>query len=243
MRARRRALRPRVAGATARRAQALRTSRVLIRKASCAPRARARRAPAAPAGHVQHDLITKVERGLLKRPDTELSALAGYAGGSHTSEGGRVCYHSMSGAADYGALGHAEVVSLDLPDADAARAAAVFLDSTCEKGVRRDVQDRGAEYRSVVGFPGGIDSRAGRAFSAAAAARGVRVRAGSGDDADARGTVWVLDSAQFPFFQAEVYHQFHDDMTEVYSAAYHALKAAFVGAGRLRATGCPRDEV
>lgn len=190
---------------------------------------------------MQHDLVTKVERTLLKRPDQALTAFTGYAGGTHTSEDGRVCYHSMSGEADYGKLGHAEVVSLDLPDAIAATVAAVFFDETCVRGVRRDTQDWGAEYRSVVGFPGGINSHAGQEFSKAASARGIRLRAGAGNDGDDRGTVWVMDSSQFPYYQAEVYHQFHDDMTEAYGAAYNALRDSLLSAGRIHRTGCPRD--
>lgn len=190
---------------------------------------------------MQHDVVTRVERAILGRSDEELTALTGYAGGTHTSQDGRVCYHSMTGVSDYGMLGHAEVVSLELPDGAAAQVAATFFEKTCVKGVRRDVQDRGAEYRSVVGFPGGIDSHAGKQFSAAAAARGIHVRTGAGNDGDVEGTVWVMDSARSPFYQAEVYHQFHADMVEQYSTAYYALRDALLGAGRIHRTGCSRD--
>jgi peptide methionine sulfoxide reductase MsrA len=191
--------------------------------------------------HVQHDLATKVERVLLKRAPQALTAFTGYAGGTRTSEDGHVCYHSMSGFADYGELGHAEVVSLDLPDQLSPAVAAIFFDETCVHGVRRDVQDRGAEYRSVLGFPGGINSFAGQQFLAAATKRGIRVSEGRGDDDDVRGVVWVMDSAAYPFYQAEVFHQFHDDMTEWYGPAYNALRGQLLDAGLIRRTGCPRD--
>jgi hypothetical protein len=64
---------------------------------------------------------------------------------------------------------------------------------------------------SVVGIPGGVSGQLYPALEAAAARRGVVLRAGAGSDADTLGTgeVWVLDSAAFPFRAAELYHQFH----------------------------------
>jgi hypothetical protein len=66
---------------------------------------------------------------------------------------------------------------------------------------------------SVVGIPGGASGELYPALEAAAARRGVVLRAGAGSDADTLGTgaVWVLDSAAFPFRAAELYHQFHSE--------------------------------
>ena len=65
--------------------------------------------------HVQHEFV-EAERNLLGRTDSQLTARAGYAGGRAGSDAnGRVCYHNAAQVADYGKLGHAEVVSLQIP--------------------------------------------------------------------------------------------------------------------------------
>ena len=200
--------------------------------------------------HVQHDVVTRVEEGALGRmADRELSAFTGYAGGLRASNDGKVCYHSgalfgNADNADYGALGHAEVVSLALDVSNAtlaARVAQIFFDSTCVGGVRRDLQDVGAEYRSLIGLPGGLASPAARPFQAAAARRGISLQAGEGADPDKRGVVYVMDTARFPFYQAETFHQFHDDMSEAYGGAYNALRVRYEASGAIGPTGCPRD--
>jgi hypothetical protein len=44
-----------------------------------------------------------------------------------------------------------------------------------------------------------------------ASTKGISLKEGKGNDPDTLGkrTVWVMDTAVFPFRQAEVYHQFH----------------------------------
>mmetsp|Transcript_8685 Transcript_8685/g.23234 ORF Transcript_8685/g.23234 Transcript_8685/m.23234 type:complete len:282 (-) Transcript_8685:64-909(-) len=193
--------------------------------------------------HVQNAMVESLEEKLFHRDGKGLTAFAGYAGGTSVGKGGRVCYHNFMDVADYGSMGHAEVVSLALPGGEdgVATAAGVYLDGICQGGVRRDFQDAGGEYRSLVGLPGGLGSRAGAAFAAEARKRGIEVKAGRGADPDVKGAVYVMDTAEFPFRQAELFHQFHDDMTESYSDQYHALKEPLVAGGRLKATGCPSD--
>ena len=49
-----------------------------------------------------------------------------------------------------------------------------------------------------------------------------------------------MDSDAFPFYPAEVYHQFHNDFKGPrYPAAYNALKDKMVENGQLTETGCP----
>lgn len=50
-----------------------------------------------------------------------------------------------------------------------------------------------------------------------------------------------MDTAEFPFHQAEVYHQYHDGfaMGEDYPATYNGLKSKAVAEGRLKSSGCP----
>lgn len=64
--------------------------------------------------HVQHEFIS-AERNLLGRKDNEMTSLTGYAGGMKTGSEGRVCYHNFQSVADYGKLGHGEVVGVTIP--------------------------------------------------------------------------------------------------------------------------------
>lgn len=186
--------------------------------------------------HVQQMIVTKIERGLLHRDTMDLTAFAGYAGGAKVGHDGMVCYHNMNMDTDYGELGHGEVVSLAIPQDGFEDIFNVFLDDICTHGVRRDLQDQGSEYRSLVGFPGGVESDVGRAFKRAAEKRGINVEQGTGGDADMLRKIYVMDSTQFPFHQAELYHQFHDDMMERYSQSYHQLRAKLSHAGHLHKT-------
>jgi hypothetical protein len=98
----------------------------------------------------------------------------------------------------------------------------------------------------LLGLPGGTASPLFPAVAAAAAARGVGLTlvAGRGDDPDTSGqrTVWVMDTAAFPFYQGEVYHQFHDGFMpgENYpEKEYNGIRTRAYQAGRLQPTGCP----
>jgi len=143
---------------------------------------------------------------------------------------------------DYGWLGHAEVVSLELPTLAAQRVFEHFLDSVCVSGYRRDLQDEGAEYRSLVGLPGGLEGELGQVFASVAHRRDVVVHAGEGSDGDTSGAIWVMDTAKFPFHQAEDYHQFHDDMVDAYGNTYNNLREKYTAQGTINYTGCPQDE-
>lgn len=61
--------------------------------------------------HIQHEFV-EAERKLLSRGDKDLTSRTGYAGGTSTDKEGRVCYHNFQGVADYGKLGHGEVVGM-----------------------------------------------------------------------------------------------------------------------------------
>jgi hypothetical protein len=79
--------------------------------------------------HIQHEFV-EAEREILGRGDTELSARTGYAGGTKvdTKEGApRVCYHNSNNIADYGRLGHGEVVGLTIPEASIGDFAKVYF--------------------------------------------------------------------------------------------------------------------
>ena len=52
---------------------------------------------------------------MLGREPSQYTSATGYAGGKSTDGEGRVCYHNFSGIADYGKLGHGEVVGMTIP--------------------------------------------------------------------------------------------------------------------------------
>ena len=112
---------------------------------------------------------------------------------------------------DYGQLGHAEVVNVSVPADKYSEIAANYVALLNKNGDRPDFMDRGPEYRSLVGLPGGVNSPLFKELEKAGKDK-VEFRAGNGDDGDTLGKrlVWVMDSDTFPFYPAEPYHQFHD---------------------------------
>uniref|UniRef100_A0A7S3TUX2 Peptide-methionine (S)-S-oxide reductase n=1 Tax=Strombidinopsis acuminata TaxID=141414 RepID=A0A7S3TUX2_9SPIT len=138
-------------------------------------------------------------------------------------------------------MGHTEVVNVSVPaDKVGAFAKKYFDDASRYPLGRADPQDRGGEYRSAIGIPGGMDGPLFKEVEAANAGRMELVR-GQGNDGDTVATkkVWVYDSNKFPFYQGEVYHQFHDDMGERYSKAYHGLKDTMLTGGAINKVQCP----
>jgi hypothetical protein len=107
---------------------------------------------------------------------------------------------------------------------------------------RVDPMDRGAEYRSLLGLPGGTSHPAYPGIQEAAQAAGVTLKRGQGNDGDTLGKklVWVYDTQTFPFYQAEVYHQYHNDFQSApYGKAYNQMGSQAFEDGRLKLTGCP----
>ena len=107
---------------------------------------------------------------------------------------------------------------------------------------RVDPQDKGGEYRSLIGLPKGSDSPLYEGIAAAAQRAGFKLENGKGNDPDTLGKqlVYVYDSNKFPFYQAEVYHQFHNDFqSPAYGKEYNNLANLALDDGRIRGTGCP----
>lgn len=182
--------------------------------------------------HVQHEFVV-TEMDTLCRDGASLTARTAYAGGKTTGPDGLVCYHNGEGMADYGRMGHAEVVSMVVPEANFSSFAATFW-KVCSGGQRRDPQDMGGEYRSVIGLPGGMQSSFLPQMKHGASAKLV---AGSGNEGDTLGSgqIYVYDTATFPGHIAEKYHQFHDDMTESYGSEYNSFQEY------ASSTACPGD--
>lgn len=173
----------------------------------------------------------------LGRTDDQLTSIAAYAGNATP---GTLCYE------EYGKSGAAEVVALDVDNVTAA--ALTYFDSFVPFGSvyeRDDYYDLGPDYRALVGVPGGLDGAYGAQLTAANIHNMTLVQ-GNGSDPDTLGTnsVYVLDSDLFPYTQAELCMQFHDDQNAPpYPASYHNLTAALLASGRLQPTACPPNDV
>lgn len=189
--------------------------------------------------HVQRDMVQLESQLLARKSGSEVTSIAGYAGGA-TAEGKKpVCYHNLAfPLRDYSRLGHAEAVKVaKVPEDQVGAFAKAYLDSVVsEQPVGRpDTQDAGAEYRAMIGLPGGANSSAFSQIVAANEGR-LKLAVGQGNDPDTADTqvVWIYDSEKFPFYQAELYHQFHDDIGVKYPASYKSLKDGLLKKGRLR---------
>ena len=201
--------------------------------------------------HVQHEFAaTEVEE--LGRDIPTLTAKAGYAGGNRKAKSSfnpanpskpledLVCYHNLQGVADYDALGHTEVVGMNLPSDKIEAFASEYFSLFGKDSERPDKGDRGGQYRSVIGIPGGMKGEALSAIQSALEKSGkdLKLVEGKGNDPDTLGkkVVYVMDNNVFPFKQAELYHQFHDGFMpgEQYGKQYHDIAKALVADGRLK---------
>ncbi|GMH96243.1 hypothetical protein TrVE_jg6459 [Triparma verrucosa] len=115
---------------------------------------------------------------------------------------------------EYGKLGHCEVVGLNIPQSSFKDFCKIYFSLYDKKGNRPDqLGDRGGEYRSIIGYPGGysnveltsIVKEVSEEFGGV-----VQVVEGKGNEEDRRGGTWVMDNGKFPFQMGELYHQFHD---------------------------------
>ena len=103
--------------------------------------------------HTQHEFV-EAEKSILGRTDDQLTSRTGYAGGTRVGKEGKVCYHNLQGVADYGSLGHGEVVGLDVPEDKIKDISKTYFSLFGSDAERPDKGDRGPEYRSLLGLPG-----------------------------------------------------------------------------------------
>ena len=126
--------------------------------------------------------------------------------------------------------------------------AKVYLSSFTYKGQDRpDIGDKGLEYRYAIGLPGGMNSGLVQELQKVEGGSTFTFKKGAGSDPDNFGTkgIWVYDTKIFKFHQAETYHQFHDGFVsgQQYGDDYHKLRDTLSLDGRLKRTGCPKDEI
>lgn len=194
----------------------------------------------------QNLFVEKFEQKVLGRKNEQLTSIAGYAGSTRTGEKGSVCYHNPKNFSDYDILGHAEAVLVELPIASLEKAFAVYFGSFIEvdpgKWDRPDYYDQGSgQYRSLIGVSGGLANAKVLNAMRQANVHNLTLKAGHGSDPDTflTNTVLVMDSDHFPFIQAELCLQFHDDSIAKYPASYHQLVHGLEQNGRLKPTPCP----
>jgi peptide methionine sulfoxide reductase MsrA len=185
--------------------------------------------------HVQHEFV-EAERKLLGRTDDQITSRAGYAGGNAGAIDGKVCYHNAQNIADYGKLGHAEVVNVRIPISKFQDFAIEYCKLFDKDGYRPDqFGDRGLEYRNLIGIPGGKSSPLASSLVQASIASGDKLdfAIGKGSDDDKPKVSYIMDTTNFPFFVAEQYHQFHDGfkLDEGYPESYNSLARYFVNKG------------
>ena len=181
--------------------------------------------------HIQHEFAV-AERDLLNRNKSQLTCKTGYAGGNQLGDEGKVCYHNFLQVADYGRMGHGEVVGMELPTDQIVPFAQVYFSLFDPKTKDRvDPGDRGGEYRSLMGLPGGTSHSLYPEIVQVAQTAGFILKPGKGNDPDTlrQQLVYVYDTKQFPFHQAEVYHQFHvSSDVEIPGCIYCSYRIALI---------------
>jgi hypothetical protein len=193
----------------------------------------------------QHLLVQDFEQKVLGRGADAVTAINGYAGSTQTGANGTACYHNQQNFSDYGVLGDAEVVEVDVPLASLDKAFAVYFGSFLElqpgMWARPDVFDMGAQYRALVGVPGGLANARVLEAMQRANVHNMTLQAGQGSDPDTlvNNNVYVMDTTKFSFIQAELCLQFHDDVQTPYPPSYHELSDTLGKNGRLLPTQCP----
>lgn len=203
--------------------------------------------------HTQYDMYLLELEPPFSRKGTEATARVGYGGGNNqTGPYGLVCYHGGPAGTMYGDMGYAEAVEvlLDGGQAEAQLAAlaeAYFAGGFVPRGeghwFRQDPQDAGADYRNVIGIPGGVD---GPLYSIIVAKNvnnmplkpGANALVPDSDSID-EDVVYVYDTAEYPFYRGEQYHQFHRNVVlgrEVPDTYLVAAKNAAVARGTINKT-------
>ena len=194
--------------------------------------------------HVQHEFVA-AEQKILHRADTAITARTGYAGGkaSDASPDHKVCYHNALSVGDYGKQGHGEVVAVTIPAKNFDDFVVEYFNLFDAKGDRPDqFGDVGLEYRNLIGLPGGAKGPYAAQLIALSQAHGDKLdfANGKGSDKDARAVAYVMDTAKYPFYVAEQYHQFHDgfNFNENYPKSYNALATTLEQTNHLEKSLC-----
>lgn len=187
--------------------------------------------------HLQHEFVIK-EALLLGRRGPDITANAGFAGGTEVGAYDRVCYKRFASRPNYADLGHTEVVSVFLPLTSVGEFTKFYFDEVEKRFPKED----GSQYRPVIGVREGLKSEAYKLISEATPPRFKLVK-GEGDEKGSfkQDVVYVYDTRLFPFRPAELNNQFSDTITqsatEEYEIDYKELRNVMVKIGTAT-TGC-----
>jgi methionine-R-sulfoxide reductase len=171
--------------------------------------------------HTQYDMfvVESDPDGPFRRSGVTITSHVGYAGGYATGTGGLVCYHSNMPGTLYSDMGHGEATEVLLDPASQTAQFNALLEGYFEefqqdrtgKYSRLDPQDWGLAYRCMIGIPGGVNGAMYRllvAYNSAHLNIELVEGVGRGDTNDEY-KIYVYDTAEFPFYRGEQYHQFH----------------------------------
>ena len=208
----------------------------------------------------QHDLVVALEQREWGRPPHAVTSTAGYFGGRGNASRA-ACYYNPRNVDEYAAQGHAEAVRVLVPigsrNNDTALRAlwrAYFAsfrlfppgtpaNASSAVWAREDYFDVGPGYRALLGFSGGVRNTVMMHSLAQENVHNMTFlpapASGVENDTLGRNAVWVHDTDQFSFHQAELCLQFHDNQGGQYPPAYHALAQALERRGALAPTTCP----
>jgi hypothetical protein len=104
-----------------------------------------------------------------------------------------------------------------------------------------EIEDR--NIATLVGVPGGTSSTYATQLVEASKMNRDKLdfAKGRGNDPDRRALAFIMDTADFPFFVAEQYHQFHDgfNLGENYPPSYNNLAGKLAKEGTLGISDCP----
>jgi len=200
---------------------------------------------------IQYDMVVFFEQLGLQRTDEELTAVAGYAGGNIPNPDNVYCYNNYNDTDSYYKFGMAEAVGFKVnSERELTTALDVYFRETFQNYTngdgywqRKDIYDQGPENRAIIGMPGGYGVWGDVLSSVNEAIHNMTLIPGSGNDPDTfqSNSVYVYDSNDLLFHQAEICMQFHDNVTTTYPPEYHALKDVLVANRRLQKTGCPKN--
>eukprot|EP01043_Picozoa_sp_COSAG02_P048725 COSAG02_NODE_4817_length_4938_cov_1.919248_1_plen_396_part_00 len=173
--------------------------------------------------HTQYDmyLVESDPDGPFRRDGVTITAHVGYAGGYATGTNGLVCYHSNMRGTLYSDMGHGEATEVLLDPASQTAQFNALLEKYFEefrldrtgKYSRLDPQDWGLAYRCMIGIPGGTTGALYQllvAYNRAHLNMELVAGVGRGDTNDEY-KIYVYDTATFPFYRGEQYHQFHEN--------------------------------
>jgi len=198
--------------------------------------------------HTQYDMYLVESAAPFSRSGADITAHVGYAGGFAEGPGGLVCYHGGPRGTLYSDMGHGEATEVML-DSDQATAQFEKLVEKYFEEFRKvgstwsrlDPQDWGLAYRCLVGIPGGVNGDLYPILQRLNVGLNLVEGRGQGDTLD-ENTIYVYDTATYPFYRGEQYHQFHSNSVlrrTVPSSYLVDVKTAQVAHGKIDPTGCP----